>query len=752
MGCGASASGKQYEAKPQAASPRSAEAQAKQKPANDGVNVERKAEEPKNDEVLKKTLLKEDSKKEEAETRQITPPADEEKPAPAPAPVTPQTKAKPAPVEAAPAVTPVEVAPEKALVEAVPAVAEVAAEAPPGKVAAPPAGCSLRIFTVNDVYELDKLPNMKTCIDQNRFENQVVLLAGDFLGPSLLSSLDHGMSMVDLLNRVGVEYVCFGNHEQDVPHAEMLERIRESKFEWLATNMERLEMAEDMKPLPTHKVIEVNAGGQTRKIGLIGLNTDDAGLYLKTSWGGQGAQVIDPIETKAIEYREKLLAEGCDVVVPMTHQVMPLDREMAEKKLGFPLIIGGHDHQLYHEEIAGATVIKMGADADTVGIIDLTWPEAATPGEQPTITVHKLAAELFTPDPELVQRVKVHKHVLEELDKASLFEVPHGVKLTSKRIRLQQVTMGTIITTSLKKAFGAECAMINAGNIRGNTEYPDDLKNFTYSNLKTEMPFDSVVVDVPLPGKVINETVSFCRQFALLEQPVEKGSYMQLDDGMVWDPESNTVTHIGREPLDPDRIYDCVVLWQVAMEGIDKVTPLFEYCKEHFSDSKFPHDADVGRPAKQVLVDYFGRSIWWHVIEAAGGFSGLDVDGDGKITEQELSVAVHKCPSLEGDLGDLVIKNVMAMADLDHDGTICKSELLQVSFLSVSMFEHADINEDQMLCKAEVEKVMRNILQDAYDSSLVDKLFAEVDANADGKLCFKEVKNAAKTKKKQLKV
>merc|ERR1719506_3320899 len=292
--------------------------------------------------------------------------------------------------------------------------------------------------------------------------------------------------MIDMLNRVGVQYVCFGNHEQDVPHNEMLERIKESEFEWIATNMERLEMAEGMSPLPTHKVLTVKGGGQTRKIGLLGLNTNDPGLYLPRSWGGQGPGVIDPIIDKAVEFRKKLLEEeGCDVVVPMTHQVMPLDREMAEKKLGFPLIIGGHDHQLYHEEIAGATVIKMGADADTVGIIDLTWPEAATPGENPIITVQKRPAEDFLPDSDLASRVKVHKHVLEELDKAALFMVPEGAKLSSKKIRLQQVTMGSVLVTALKYAFGAECAMINAGNIRGNTEYPEEKKNFTYSDLKT---------------------------------------------------------------------------------------------------------------------------------------------------------------------------------------------------------------------------------------------------------------------------
>lgn len=34
-----------------------------------------------------------------------------------------------------------------------------------------------------------------------------------------------------------VDFVCFGNHETDVPHAALLQRIAESKFTWINTNI-----------------------------------------------------------------------------------------------------------------------------------------------------------------------------------------------------------------------------------------------------------------------------------------------------------------------------------------------------------------------------------------------------------------------------------------------------------------------------------------------------------------------------------
>jgi 2',3'-cyclic-nucleotide 2'-phosphodiesterase (5'-nucleotidase family) len=35
--------------------------------------------------------------------------------------------------------------------------------------------------------------------------------------------------MVEVLNAAGLDYVCWGNHESDVPFYSMLDRIRESK-------------------------------------------------------------------------------------------------------------------------------------------------------------------------------------------------------------------------------------------------------------------------------------------------------------------------------------------------------------------------------------------------------------------------------------------------------------------------------------------------------------------------------------------
>lgn len=72
----------------------------------------------------------------------------------------------------------------------------------------------LRFLAINDVYLLKNLPYYCTAKKLEAIGADLVVgtLAGDFLMPSELSSIDKGMSIVDCLGKAGVDYVCLGTH------------------------------------------------------------------------------------------------------------------------------------------------------------------------------------------------------------------------------------------------------------------------------------------------------------------------------------------------------------------------------------------------------------------------------------------------------------------------------------------------------------------------------------------------------------
>jgi 2',3'-cyclic-nucleotide 2'-phosphodiesterase (5'-nucleotidase family) len=114
----------------------------------------------------------------------------------------------------------------------------------------------------------------------------LVLHAGDFLFPSLLSHQYRGEQMIDVLNLLDGDpegfdprlFVVFGNHEFDrdkLSDAAMLDaRIEESEFSWLGTNVE-FTAGDDGQPLVAAENLVstalIESGGV--RVGLFGITT-----------------------------------------------------------------------------------------------------------------------------------------------------------------------------------------------------------------------------------------------------------------------------------------------------------------------------------------------------------------------------------------------------------------------------------------------------------------------------------------------
>ena len=349
--------------------------------------------------------------------------------------------------------------------------------------------CQLRIIAINDVYEIDMLPHYSTC---RKLEEEfgigattIGVLPGDFVAPSFLSSLNKGSGMVDCMNASKVDFVCIGNiiflcifyschnsimtgnHEADIPLAQLHNRIKQSTFTWINSNMPGLPLAADMQKLPEYSVVEIRGEHRTRRVALLGLNTEDPSILRK---GAFGDCAIEPLIPKALElYKHIMETEtGIDLIIPLTHQVVGKDRELAQTGI-FPIIIGGHDHDVYLEEVNGCTIVKTGQNGNKIGVCYITWPDATS--TKPTITVTMKEASSYPPDPEVTKIVEYNKALLHELEMSKLCDVPPGVTLSSKGIRLRQTTIGSFLCSALRDALETDIAILNAGCIRANHDY-----------------------------------------------------------------------------------------------------------------------------------------------------------------------------------------------------------------------------------------------------------------------------------------
>jgi NADPH:quinone reductase-like Zn-dependent oxidoreductase/2',3'-cyclic-nucleotide 2'-phosphodiesterase (5'-nucleotidase family) len=507
---------------------------------------------------------------------------------------------------------------------------------------------TLRIIAVNDVYTLENLPRLRTLVEHHRTTDPadvfLVTLAGDFVGPSILSSLDAGRGMVDCMRMVGVTHAIFGNHEDDIPTAALRKRITELGATWLSTNV-----AFDA-PLPRSQVLTV---GRVR-VGLVGVVMTDGSTYRRPPFGA--AALTNANEAALAEASRLVRDEACACVIPLTHQPVADDRALAraQREPPFPVIIGGHDHVVVLEDIGGTWLVKSQSDAVHAAVVDLTWPDGG--GAQPTVRIRIDDVALYAEDPALRARVDQHMSAVKDLEAATLMTIPPGTTLSSIGARARQTSMGALVCSSVREALGVEGCIINGGGIRGSRAYETRL---TYGDLKTEVPFDNEIVVVSLPGHVLRDAVAASRAAA----PAESGSFLQLDERIAVD-DHGVVTAVHGVPLDPQRDY-AIALVRELLFGLDHIDPLVRWASQN--PQKVPA-VGSGRETKLILLDAFSLALW----RSMGGFDEVDTDGNGRVTEAEVFAAVARVTAEPAS--HLTAGFVVRALDTNHDGVISREE------------------------------------------------------------------------------
>lgn len=95
-------------------------------------------------------------------------------------------------------------------------------------------------------------------------------------------------------------------------------------------------------------------------------------------------------------------------------------------------------------------------------------------------------------------------------------------------------------------------------------------------------------VVVSIEGKVVCDAIKASRERAYKSPPEDWGGYMQLDDGFMWDAETNNVTHINNTPVDPNQLYSIGVL-ALSLNGMNRNQPLIDWANKN-SQSIPDHD------------------------------------------------------------------------------------------------------------------------------------------------------------------
>jgi 5'-nucleotidase len=425
---------------------------------------------------------------------------------------------------------------------------------------------------VNDVYEIAPLENGKVggmarvaTIKKEQLKknkNSFLVLAGDFLSPSVYNSLKYegnrirGKQMVEAMNAAGMDIVVFGNHEFDIPEADLLNRINESEFKWVSTNTfhkkENLITAFEKnrisgnEPFPeTYIKNVVDADGTKARVGFIGLTLpfNTASYVSYTDLFSAAQKGYDKIK------------DSCEAVIAITHQAMEDDIKLAKQIPGLALIIGGHEHERHYAKIGNVYITKADANARTAYIINLSINKKNKTQEIKTDLI--FVDEKIIPDSATDVVVKKWMDIAEKNYASIGFDAKKvamktGDPLDGREayIRTQPTNFTKLIVSAMEKASpSADAVIINSGSIR-----VDDILQMpvTQFDVIRSLPYGGSIMEVGMKGSLLSKILDAGKK------NWGNGGFLQFSPALTYDSIRNN-WFLKNIPIDDNKVYKIAI-------------------------------------------------------------------------------------------------------------------------------------------------------------------------------------------------
>ena len=159
---------------------------------------------------------------------------------------------------------------------------------------------------------------------------------------------------------------------------------------------------------------------------------------------------------------------------------------------------------------------------------------------------------------------------------------------------------------------------------------------------------------------------------------------------------------------------------------------------------KYKKTSIIQETALAYLVHNFPQMK--DIINSGKLFNQIDLNGDGKISEQELYQGLSK--RLKSDTLEEDVKKIFQNLDMDDSGTIEYEEFIRAAvtkekFMGENVLRFAfrffDKDNSGKIEFEEIEKIFKNSVTDQNNiESALSKIIYEVDSNRDGKISFRE--------------
>jgi len=406
-----------------------------------------------------------------------------------------------------------------------------------------------QIRTDSGKKELGGVARIATLIETIREENRMkdirtfVLIAGDILQGTPMSTVFRGQPDVECFNAMGVDALTVGNHEFDFGLQNFIDLKQKARFPFLSSNI----IKKDTKKLLCTPHVSFKL---TDKIflSIIGVTTKSL-LTTTKSENVQAVDILDPVQSVAKAFEE---VKDRGPVILLSHCKHKTDRAIATAVPELTAIIGGHDQILLSpfRKVGGVPILQASEKGKYLGRIDLHINPISKKARLVSNDYLPVTA-IIKADPQIDEivasyRVKLDARFKEVIGESSVF-----LDAERERIRYEETNLGNFVTDIVREYSGARIALINSGGLRASI----DAGPITLEDVFKTMPFINEIVVIELTGA---EVLRALTRSVMGIREDEDGGFLHVS-GIRFKVRGTAIEEVAvgkeKEPLQPRHIY-----------------------------------------------------------------------------------------------------------------------------------------------------------------------------------------------------
>ena len=354
----------------------------------------------------------------------------------------------------------------------------------------------------NQVIGMDRLSGIAQAFTEGA-DGSLMLDSGDTFHGQPIATLVKGESVAKLMKACGYDAMTTGNHDWSYGKDRLKELGGIANVKILSGNIKN---ADGTSFFDTDALVkEITKNGKTLKIGVFGVSDPE----MKNKTTPSNVEGLDFQDAVAYARKEAaaLKAEGCDVVIALSHTLDP--KNVAAQVDGVDLWLCGHEHIELSESVttpdgSKTYVSESGHYLNSVGLIDLNCimdEDGSVHVDYEKTSVDYEAAQNYPKDASVTAVLDTIKAENETELNRVIGTSPVELDGVWEHIRIGQTNLGNVITDAYLLATGADIAFENAGGIRASIA----AGTVTYGDVINVSPYGNYVVTKKLTGAQIKE-------------------------------------------------------------------------------------------------------------------------------------------------------------------------------------------------------------------------------------------------------